>query len=168
MRSGREIALGPLAAAAGAVLLAVSLFLDWYGPFTAFTIFEVLDLLLLGLALVSLFALAERLGVLREGTFPLEPGVSLPLGLAALVVVASQLVNHPPAAVGRDPELGLWLALGGSALLVLGSLLSVAHIRLAVDVERRRAAAPVDPDAPTVTDPAATPPRDEPPGERPV
>jgi hypothetical protein len=175
MRSGREIALGPLVAAAGAVLLIVSLFLDWYGPFTAFTIFEVLDLLLLALALASLLALAELFGAVREGTMPLEADAALPLGVVALVIVGSQLINHPPAGVDRDPEIGAWLALGGAALLVLGSVLSVARIHLDIDVDRRRrrsAAAP-DPDAPTATEPAAPgsvaePPADRPDPERPI
>ena len=57
------MALGPLVAALGALLLIVSLFLDWYEDLTAFTVFEFLDLLLFGLALVTLAALAATLGV---------------------------------------------------------------------------------------------------------
>ena len=49
-----RIPIGPLVAALGAVLLIVSLFLDWYGARTAFTVFEVLDLLLVLGALATI------------------------------------------------------------------------------------------------------------------
>jgi hypothetical protein len=135
VRGDREIQLGPLVAAAGAVLLVVSLFLDWYDDFSGFTVFEVLDLVLAGLALAALVALAEAVGLLSAG--PLRGGAALPLGAGALAIVASQLINHPPAGTGRDVSIGLWLALGGSALIVGGSLLATAKISLAVGVERR-------------------------------
>jgi hypothetical protein len=162
MPPDRQIALGPLLAAAGAVLLIVGLFFDWYGGLTAFTSFEVLDLVLLGLALAALLSLAERLGLrlLRAG---IGPGAALPLGLLALGIVASQLINHPPAGIGRDPELGLWLSLGGAGLLAAGSLLSVARVSLAIDVERRRAGAR---SAAPAEDPIAREPRAEPPSGR--
>jgi len=135
VRGDREIEIGPLVAAAGAVLLIVSLFLDWYDDFSGFTVFEVLDLVLVALALAALVALAEGSGLLSGG--PLPAGAALPLGVAALVIVGSQLLNHPPAGTNRDVSLGLWLALGGSALMVVGSALVTARISLAVGVERR-------------------------------
>ena len=45
-----HIPIGPLIAAIGGVLLIVSLGLDWYGRFSAFTAFEVWDLVLVVLA----------------------------------------------------------------------------------------------------------------------
>ena len=54
MRGDAQIPIGPLVAAIGAILLIVSLGLDWYGEFSAFTSFEVWDLVLLVLALVTL------------------------------------------------------------------------------------------------------------------
>jgi hypothetical protein len=137
VRTERRFEIGPLAGAAGALLLLVSLFLDWYGQFTAFTVFEVLDLVLAGLAVASLVSLAERLGARLPGGVGLGGTAALPLGVVALVIVLSQLLNHPPAAVDLDPQIGLWLALGGAALLVAGSLLAMARISLAVDVEGR-------------------------------
>jgi hypothetical protein len=56
-------------------------------------------------------------------------------------------VNHPPAGVDRESEVGVWLGLAGAALLLTGAALATARISLAVDVERR---AP-HPEAPTVT-----------------
>ena len=60
---GTQLPIGPRVAAIGAVLLIVSLFLDWYEELTAFTVFEFLDLLLVGLAAVSLASLAGAMGV---------------------------------------------------------------------------------------------------------
>jgi hypothetical protein len=136
VRGDRKIEIGPLIAAAGAILLIVSLFLNWYDEFSAFTVFEVLDLVLVGLALAALVSLADAAGVISGG--PLGGGAALPLGAAALAIVASQLINHPPAGTDRDVSLGLWLALGGSALMVGGALLATAKISLAVGVERRQ------------------------------
>jgi hypothetical protein len=140
-------------------LLIVGLFLDWYDDLSAFTSFEVLDLALAVLALASLVALASPFGVRLPGRRALGPPDALWLGLVASAVILSQLIGHPPAAIGRDVGTGLWLSLGGALLIVAGSLLAFARISLAVDVERRRAEpaaderpAAVDPDAPTVTE----------------
>lgn len=135
MTRGRQIPIGALVGVVGAILLAVSLFLDWYGELTAWTVFEIIDLLLAAAALVCLLALVERLGVGLPGA-PRLGVVPLPLSVVALVLVVSQAVNHPPAAVDLDPETGLWLALAGSALLLLGAILSVARISFALDVSR--------------------------------
>jgi hypothetical protein len=137
VRTERRFEIGPLVGAAGALLLLVSLFLDWYGPFTAFTVFEVLDLVLAALAVASLVSLADRLGARLPGGLAFGGTAALPLGVLALVIVVSQLINHPPVAVDLDPQIGLWLALAGAVLLVAGSLLALARISLAVDVERR-------------------------------
>jgi hypothetical protein len=131
-----DLALGPLVAAVGAVLLVVSLFLDWYDAFTAFTVFEFLDLLLLLLAIAAVASLLAGLGVLRV---PISPGVALGVAVFALLVVVSQIVNHPPGANGLDKELGIWLALSGAALMVAGAVLGYAHISLAVETRPRPA-----------------------------
>jgi hypothetical protein len=161
---------------AGAVALFVSLFLDWYeGEITAFTAFEVLDLVLALLALGAAVALAESLGVRMSSGGPSLGRLGLPLGLAALLIIVSQLLNDPPAVVGSDrgPEIGLWLALAGSLLVVAGGLLSMARISLALDIEqrsaeRRRAAEPpaAASEAPTSRVPPVAP-DTPPPGERP-
>lgn len=60
MGQTRQIALGPVLAAVAALLLLVSLFLDWYEPgFSAWTVFEFLDLLLAVLALASIGIAAQ-------------------------------------------------------------------------------------------------------------
>jgi hypothetical protein len=150
-----QLPIGPLIAAIGAIMLIVSLFLDWYEDLTGFTVFEFIDLLLTGLAVVTLVSLAGALGVIRP---PLRPGLPLGVALLALVIVLSQIVNDPPAVAGpngRDQDIGIWLALGGSALMVAGAVLSAARIAISVEPRDRRAApaqpAPAD-DAPTVAD----------------
>jgi hypothetical protein len=115
----------------------VSLFLDWYEPgVTAWTVFEVLDLVLAALALGCLLGAAARLGLELPGGREVWDRFAV-LGVLALVLVLSQVINHPPAAVGEDTKTGLWLGLGGAALLALGGLLSVTRISFAVEVEGR-------------------------------
>jgi hypothetical protein len=137
-----HIPIGPLLAAAGGILLIVSLGLDWYADLSGFNSFEFLDLLLVVLALVTLASLAAALGLLRT---PLRPGTSLVVGAVALLIVLSQLVNHPPAGIGDDEETGLWLGLGGAALMMAGAILSTARIAIAVEPRTRASAASTPP-----------------------
>jgi hypothetical protein len=146
-----QIPIGPVLAAVGGVLLIVSLGLDWYGPYSGFSSFEFLDLLLVVLALVTVAVLAAALGLLRT---PLRPGTPLVVGVVALLVVLSQLINHPPVGNERDVETGLWLGLGGAALMLAGAILSTARIAIAVEPRARASAASSPPpdQAPTVAD----------------
>ena len=131
-----QLPIGSLVAAAGALLLIVSLFLDWYEDITGFTIFEFLDLLLLLLALATIAALASGMGLIRPAV---SPAVSLALALLAVFVVVSQIINDPPPVVGAgtDKDIGIWLALSGSALMVAGAVLGYARISLAVETRPR-------------------------------
>jgi hypothetical protein len=155
--SDRHIPIGSLVAGAGAVLLIVSLFLHWYDGYTAFTVFELLDLVLLALAIASLVAAAEGAGLRLSERSPFGAGRSLLIGVTTLVIVFSQAVNEPPAIVQTDnaPAIGLWLALGGALLMVGGALLGVARVSLALDVERRTRSIT---DEPTAASPATRPP----------
>lgn len=58
------------------------------------------------------------------------------------MVVASQLIDHPPAGVGQDLEAGAWLGLAGAGLLLLGAFMSRTGISLAVDPARSAAQGP--------------------------
>jgi hypothetical protein len=137
-----QIPIGPVVAAIGAILLIVSLFLDWYeGPagqgITGFTVFEFIDLLLTGMAVVMLVSLAEAIGLIRAG---LRSGVPLVVATVALVIVLSQVVNDPPAVAGPrsiPQDTGIWLAVAGAALMVAGAVLSTARIAIAVDPRER-------------------------------
>lgn len=138
----RSPSIGSLIAALAAVMLVVSLFLDWFEPgFSAWTSFEVWDIVLAAIALAALARLAHELGAFRPGErVPLGP-----LAAIALVVVVVSLVNHPPAAIGRDLAAGAWLALAAVVLLALGALLAEARLTVRLDVDRSsppRASAP--------------------------
>jgi hypothetical protein len=116
----QKLDISPLIAAAGGLLLFISLFLHWYQPaLSAWTVFEVWDLVLAVLAVVVVWlALAH---VFMDG--PLGERSLAVLGAAAFVIVVSQIVNHPPAAQGASPQIGAWVALFGSALMVAGGAL---------------------------------------------
>jgi ABC-type transport system involved in cytochrome c biogenesis permease subunit len=129
----RPLPIGPAIASVGAVLLIVSLFLDWYEDISGFTVFEFLDLLLVLLALATIASLAGSLGL--TGPRP-SPAVSLAVAIFTVFVVASQLINDPPAVAGSadaEKAIGIWLALAGSALMVVGALLAYARISLSVE-----------------------------------
>jgi hypothetical protein len=151
--------------AVGAVLLLVSLFIDWYRPGgDAWAVFESVDLILAGAAIAALLALAPRLGA--GGLGRAIPIVSA----AAFVVVAVQLIDPPPVVSDSDLRTGAWLALAATATMAAGSMLGAASISITVDVRgrerRRRAAAidareaaaaePVDESAPVAGDAATT------------
>jgi hypothetical protein len=135
-----RINAGQILVVVGAVALFVSLFLNWYeGPFggedalSAWTAFELLDIVLAGLALV---ALAAAVPILREGgPATLISSRWLPwLGLAAFVLVAITLLNDPPGARDRGLEIGAWIGLAGAAILAVGGLLSFARVSLVVSM----------------------------------
>lgn len=147
MPRSERIDVGPPIAIVGALLLLASLFLDWYEPgVTAWTVFEVLDLVLAALAIGCLLAAATRLGVVLPAGRALSSAFAA-LAVLSLVLVLSQVLNHPPAAVDSDPDTGLWLGLAGAGLLALGGLLSVTRISLAVDAPEHqgRGTGPVSP-----------------------
>jgi peptidoglycan/LPS O-acetylase OafA/YrhL len=128
--------------AVGAVLLLVSLFIDWYRPGgDAWAVFESIDLVLAGAAISALIAMAPRLG---NGGL----GRALPIiSAAAFVVVAVQLIDPPPVVSDSELRTGAWLALAATAVMAAGSLLSAANISITVDVrgrERRKRAAAID------------------------
>jgi hypothetical protein len=128
-----QLAVGPLVAAVGAVLLIVSLFLDWYEGLTGFTVFEFIDLLLVLLALATIASLAGGLGLVKPAP---SPALSLCVALFTIFVVLTQIINDPPAVVGPagpDQDIGIWLALSGAALMVAGAVLGYASISLAFE-----------------------------------
>ncbi|MDQ3720740.1 MAG: hypothetical protein M3350_08185 [Actinomycetota bacterium] len=127
MSQTRQIALGPALAGAAALVLLVSLFLDWYEPgVSAWTVFEVLDLLLAALALAALALVAQALGLGMPG-LRLPAGALLGVAAVALVIVVSQLINHPPL-TGRGNEAGIWLALGAAVVLAAGAALGSSYV----------------------------------------
>lgn len=127
----RTIEAGMLLIGAGALLLFISLFLEWYEPrIDAWEIFEVWDLVLAVLAIVALVAVAGRMGFAppRPSSWLIGPA------LTALVIVLYLLINPPPLTpeIDGDPSTGLWLALAAAILMVAGATLSVAQISVAI------------------------------------
>ena len=143
---------------AGALLLLVSLFLEWYQPgVDAWEIFEVWDLVLAVLAITALVAVAGRLGFAppRPASWLLAPAI------AALVIVLFAIINPPPL-VGSlgdgDPGTGLWLALASAVLMAAGAVLSVARISVAISSRRPAAGRSGAPRAAARSSGAARPP----------
>ena len=163
----RRLEAGPLLVSAGAVLLLVSLFLNWFtGEITAWQGFEVWDLVLFVLAFGSI---AAGLGVVAQEVEVIDRRF-LPAAVAAVaVIVASQLIDPPPAATGQDPDTGAWLALGAALLMCAGAVLTFGRVRVALTVEgrERQHVAAVDargPQDPTTDNIPAVPPERSGPG----
>ena len=128
--------------AVGAILLLVSLFIDWYDPGgDAWAVFESLDVLLAGAAVCGLLAMAPRFGTGGLGR-------ALPvISVVAFAIVLVQLIDPPPVVSDSDLATGAWLALAATATMSLGAILGAASISVTVDVrgrERRRRTAAID------------------------
>ena len=142
----RRLEAGPLLVTLGALLLLVSLFLDWYeGGATAWQAFEVWDLVLLVLGAATVWT---GIGLMAPDLELLDRRF-LPAAVAAMaIIVAAQIIDPPPAVRGQDPETGAWLALGSVILMCAGGLLTFGRVRMAVVVEgresRRQRVAAVD------------------------
>lgn len=131
----RRLDAGPLLVTLGAVLLLVSLFLYWFeGNLTAWSAFEVWDVVLLVLAVGGIVL---GVGLIVPDAETLDRRW-LPVGVAAVaVIVASQIIDPPPAATGRDAAEGAWLALGSALVMCVGAVLTFGRVHLALTVEGR-------------------------------
>jgi hypothetical protein len=138
----------PAVAALGALLVLVSLFLDWYEPdLSAWTTFEIVDLLLAAISVAVIVAAVSRLTrsptagpLIRDAWLPLLAG-------AAVLLVAVALVNHPPAAVNLGEKVGIWLALAGSLVMLVGSLAGRSRIAISFSYREPEPGRPVEPAA---------------------
>jgi hypothetical protein len=155
IRTERLLDAGSLLIALGALALAVSLFLDWYGVgfdqnVSAWTTFELVDLVLIVLALAAIVAIAERLFV-RGRPALLPPWVHVVCGPIALVIVCVSLIDEPPAVGSAGTiEIGGWIAFAAAAVMTIGALLTRVRISLVVGARQRSTAtAPADPDPDT-------------------
>jgi|SRR2546423_1358651 hypothetical protein len=107
---------------AGAALLFVSLFIEWYDPGTdAWTAFELLDLVL---AFAALVAASAGLGALFGERWPEHARWVSAIGLVATVIVLTQLIDPPPLVHDAARRAGGFLALAGSLILVAGGVLA--------------------------------------------
>ena len=130
----RRFEVGPILVALGATLLLVSLFLDWYGPLSAWEAFEVVEVLLAVLAVAALVVsagqLVPELAVGERRWLPV-------IVVAVALLVAAELVDPPPAAGGEELEQGAWLAFAAALVMLAGAVLSVGRISFAIAVEGR-------------------------------
>jgi CDP-diglyceride synthetase len=130
----RRFEVGPILVALGAILLLVSLFMDWYGPLSAWEAFEVVEVLLAGLAVAALVvATGQLVPDLEWGERRWLPAIVL----AVAVLVAAELADPPPAAGAEALEQGAWLAFAAALVMLSGAVLTVGRISFAIAVEGR-------------------------------
>src|SRR3954471_13526557 len=131
----RRFEVGPILVALGALVLIVSLFLDWYGSLTAWDAFEVVEVLLAALGATAVVsAIGELVPDVEVGDRRWLPAVVL----AIAVLVAAEIINPPPAAGGQDPATGAWIAFGAAIVMFIGAVLTFGRVRFSLSVEGRR------------------------------
>ena len=134
MTTGR-LRAGELLAGAGAVVLLVALFLEWFAPGDR-SGWDSLGWIVLALAVLAI-ALAAWLFVATAMGRPVSQVVAAdvlaataaPLALIALVLRV--LLVQPGANATTTVEVGAWIGLGGAALLTLGAWWALADERTA-------------------------------------
>ena len=130
----RRFELGPILVALAALVLLVSLFLDWYGSLSAWDAFELVDVLLAALAVMGVIgglgALLPELGYVERRWLP-------PLVLVTAVIVAAEIINPPPAAADLTADAGAWIAFAAAIVMLIGAVLSLGRVSLSVSVDRR-------------------------------
>ncbi len=112
----------------------VSLFMEWYGPLTAWEAFEVVEVLLLVLAVAALVVAA---GLLLPDLEYLVRRWLPAIVLAVAVLVASQIIDAPPAAGEDSLDSGAWFAFGGALVMLSGAVLTFGRVSFALAVEGR-------------------------------
>jgi hypothetical protein len=130
----RRFEVGPMLVALGAIVLLVSLFMEWYGPLTAWGAFEVVETLL---AVLAVAALVVSAGLLLPDLEYLERRWLPLIVFSVAVLVAAELVDPPPAAVEDTLEAGAWLAFGSAIVMLVGAVLTFGRVSFAVSVEGR-------------------------------
>jgi hypothetical protein len=146
---------GQVLVVVAAIGLLVSLFMNWYQPgISAWTVFEIVDLLLAALAVAALM-LAIGEAIYPEGSLAARAPRWLPIiGIAALVLVSAALINHPPAAIHRPAQTGAWVGFGAAAALTVGGVLSAARVSLVITLRPRQERAEWAEPAPAAAEPA--------------
>ena len=130
----RRLEVGPILVALGAIVLMVSLFLDWYGGLTAWDAFEVVEVMLAALGVTALVIAA---GLLAPELEYVERRWLPAVVLAAVLLVAAEIVNPPPAAADQAAASGAWIAAGSALVMFVGAVLTFGRVSFAVAVEGR-------------------------------
>jgi len=137
--SHRTVDVGPGMLALAGLLLLLGLFLAWFDGDSAWRAFESLDL-----ALAALGAAGIAIGA---GRVIEDARAGLGVALAAVVIVAVQLIDPPPGYVNADLGTGAWLSLAAALLMLAGAAQTLASFTVSVDVrgrERRKRVEVVD------------------------
>lgn len=139
-----------LVALFGAVLLLVSPFLTWFDPGgSAWSLFEVVDLVMIFAALYVGVTATARLLAIRDSDDPRFMPIA---GGAAFVVVLATMLEPPPVALDSSIGFGAWLALVGSGIITAAGLLELARVSVTVSVGAREGQPGIDHDASTVVE----------------
>ena len=124
--------------AIGALALLVSLFLDWYEPGrSAWTVFEINDLVLAALALLVLGIAVADVATRPDASRYVPEGSVLFAGIGALIIVVATLIQPPPAALHASAQVGAWIALVGAVLITTGGILLRASISVVITLRSR-------------------------------
>jgi hypothetical protein len=113
-----RVSTGDVIAAAGGLVLFVSLLLDWYGDANAWQVFNVIDVLLAVIALLAIGLVVIRLAGDQGLRFAAERLV-LVCGLIAVVVTLAFLAE------GSDRRIGAFLSVLGAAAIAFGAHTSI-------------------------------------------
>jgi hypothetical protein len=129
----RRFQIGPILVFLGAIVLLVSLFLDWYGLQTAWDAFEMVDVVL---AVMAIAAVITAVGLIAPDAAYVDRRWLPVFGLGAAVLIAAQL-DPPPAAADESAGTGAWIAFASALVMVIGGVLSFGRVSLAVSVENQ-------------------------------
>jgi hypothetical protein len=111
-----RVSTGELIAGLGGAVLFVSLFLKWFGDFSAWELFDVTDVWLALIALVVVGLLVAR-ATGSGPALPASPGrLMVILGGMALVIVLVNLFE------GDERKFGLWLSFFSTLAIVYGGV----------------------------------------------
>lgn len=130
----RRFDIGPIVLALGALVLLIALFLDWFAAWNAWQVFELTDILLAALAIAGFVA---ALGLLLPDVDVIDRRFMPWIVGAALVLVVKQMLSPGVALEEVDLGTGIWMALAGTLVMVIGAVLSLSKVSFSVAMEGR-------------------------------
>jgi hypothetical protein len=113
-------------AGAGGVLLAVALFLPWFGDLDAWQAFDVVDVLLLLAALAGIGVAILAAANAKTDVPVASAALAVPIGLLATALVLYRVLD-PVGDASR--KIGLFLGLAGAAAIAYGCMLAIRDDR---------------------------------------